>query len=339
VFSAQPQGAVAEFLRAPNLSVEAILDLETSMIGPLAPLGQLLRRTAARILHLHFVNFISGFPWLARTRGVDQVFFTAHSSNPPGFQVQRAPAWKRTLVRAINAPLTKVFCVSDYTRRSLADLDVLPADRFALIYDAIMVPDLACAAQRRAEFRARYGIPMDCDLVTQVSWIIPEKGIPELLEAAQIILRQRPRTHFAMVGSGAFETEYQRRAEALGIAHAITWTGLMKNPMEEGVYAATDIFCLASQWQEAFGFVLAEAMSFEKPAVATAVGGIPEVVQDGVSGLLCPVGDSQALAGQLLRLLEDPPLRRQMGQAGRLAVEAKFNLRKNVAELLTYYRL
>jgi len=338
VFSAHPQGAVADYLRAPNLSVEAILDLETSIIGPLAPLAKLLRRTRARILHLHFVNFISGFPWLARACGVDQVYFTAHSSNPPGYQARRAPAWKRSLVRGINAPLSKVFCVSEYIRRSLVELDVLPAERFQLNYDAIATPDLSCAAQRGAEFRARFGIPADSELITQVSWIIPEKGIPELLQAAQIILGQRPRTHFAMVGSGAFEADFKRRAEALGISHAVTWTGLLKNPMEEGVYAATDIFCLASQWEEAFGFVLAEAMSFEKPAVATAVGGIPEVVQDGVTGLLSPVGDSKALAGQLLRLLENPQMRRQMGQAGRLAVESKFNLPANVAELLTHYR-
>ena len=339
VFSGSPQGIVAEFLRAPNLTIEVIPDLEASMIGPLVPLGKLLRRTRARILHLQFVNFISAFPRLAQVCGVDQIYFTAQSSNPPGFQAMRAPAWKRALARCINAPLSKVFCISDYTRRSLVDLDMLPAERFQRIYNAILAPDLTCAAQRAAEFRARFGIPSDCELITQVSWIIPEKGIPELLEAAQIVLRQRPRTHFAIVGSGAFEREYQRRAEALGIARAITWTGLLENPMEEGVYAATDIFCLASQWQEAFGWVLAEAMSFEKPAVATSVGGIPEVVQDGVTGLLCPPGDSGALASHLLRLLENPQLRREMGQAGRFAVEAKFNLQRNVAELLTYYRL
>ena len=339
VFSGTPQGVVAEFLSAPNLTIEAIPDLEVSMIKPLVPLAGLLRRTRARILHLQFVNFISAFPRLAQACGVDQVYFTAQSSNPPGFQATRAPAWKRTLVRAVNAPLSTVFCISDYTRRSLVDLDLLPAARFKRIYNAILAPDLTTAAQRGAEFRARFGIPTDCELVTQVSWIIPEKGIPELLDAARIILRQRPKTHFAFVGSGAFEAEYKRRAGDLGIAHAITWTGLLKNPMEEGVYAATDIFCLASQWQEAFGWVLAEAMSFEKPAVATAVGGIPEVVEDGVTGLLSPVGDSGALAGQLLRLLGNPQLRRQMGQAGRQTVEAKFNLQRNVAELLTYYRL
>src|SRR6185369_17636265 len=117
----------------------------------------------------------------------------------PGFQAMRAPAWKRALARCINAPLSKVFCISDYTRRSLVDLDMLPAERFQRIYNAILAPDLTCAAQRAAEFRARFGIPSDCELITQVSWIIPEKGIPELLEAAQIVLRQRPRTHFAIV--------------------------------------------------------------------------------------------------------------------------------------------
>ncbi len=340
VFSRLPHGNVAQFLRAPNLIIEAIPQLESCMTASIASLAAVLRRHKPRVVHMQFVSFVSAVPWLAKAHGVRQIFFTAQGSHPIGHVSQRAPAWKRAAVRAINAPLKQVFAISEYTRGALVALDVLPAGRFEVLYNAILPPSLERAGEIGIRFRQRFEIPQERELVTQVSWIIAEKGIPQLLDAAKIVLRERPGTHFAIVGNGAGETEYRQRADSLGIAKSVTWTGLIENPMEHGVYAAADVFCLASQWQEAFGWVLAEAMAFEKPAVATAVGGIPEVIEDRVTGLLVtPPHDPTALATQLLRLLADAGLRRRMGIAGRKRVEAKFNLERNVAQLLTHYDL
>lgn len=340
VFSRKPSGAVAEFLRAPNLTVEEIPRLEERPVGSIPALAAILRRHRPRVLHLQFVGFVGAYPWVARLCGVRQVFFTAQGSEPAGFRPHRAPAWKRALARFLNAPVKRVFCNSDFVRRALAARDLLPAGRFRVVYNAILPPGLENAAQQGRRFRDRYGIAPDSPLVTQVSWIIPEKGIGQLLEAARIVLREFPSARFAMVGSGKHEAEYRRRAEQAGIAASVVWTGLIQNPMEEGVYAATDIFCLASQWQEAFGWVIAEAMAFAKPVVASAVGGIPEVVEDGVTGLLVdPCTDTELLARQILRLLRNSEERRCMGQAGRRAVERKFHLPSRVAEVVAEYEL
>jgi glycosyltransferase involved in cell wall biosynthesis len=338
VFTRKPSGLVAEYLTAPNLILEEIPALETGMLASAGPLAQLLRRYRPRVLHLQFVNFVSVFAWVGKRYGVERIFFTAQGSEPAGFEARRSAWWKRMVVRLVNAPLTGVFCISEYVRHGLVTRDLLPRERFTVIYNAIEPPSLDDAAGQARQFRERFGIAPDRELVTQVSWIIPEKGLPQLLEAAAQVVQQRPTAHFAIVGSGAGEAEYRQKAAELGITGAITWTGLLSNPMQDGVYAATDIFCLASQWQEAFGWVIAEAMAFEKPVVATAVGGIPEVVQDGVTGLLVkPASDSQQLARQLLRLLEDAALRRQMGLAGRRAVEQKFQLRCNVEQVVSHY--
>jgi phosphatidylinositol alpha-1,6-mannosyltransferase len=340
VFSKKPSGAVAEFLRAPNLTVEEIPRLEDRPVESVPAVAAILRRYRPRVLHLQFVDFVGALPWMAKLCGVRQVFFTAHGSEPPGYQPRRAAAWKRALVRLINAPVHRVFCVSDYVRRTLAARDLLPADRFRVVYDAILPPALERAAEQARRFREKYGIAADCPLVTQVSWIIPEKGVGQLLDAARIVLREFPEARFAIVGSGNHAAEYRRRAEQTGIAASVVWTGVIQSPMEEGVYAATDVFCLASQWQEAFGWVIAEAMAFAKPVVASAVGGIPEVVEDGVTGLLVdPCTDTALLANQILRLLRSSEERHRMGEAGRQAVVRKFHLQNRVAEVVAEYRL
>ncbi len=338
VFTKKPEGDVAEFLTAPNLVVEAMPELDLSERASIGPLRRLLAKYRPEILHLNFVGFVGPLPWIARLGGVRKVYFTAHGSNAQGTHALRARAWKRWLVRCINAPLRRVFCVSKYSRQFLVDLDVLPEDRFQVLYNGIPTPDVSNAAELGQRFRERFGIPQDKPLVTQVSWIIAEKGIPQFLDAARQVLAERPEIHFAIVGNGAQADEYQRLAHDLGIGESVTWTGLLQNPIRDGVFAATDIFCLASQWQEAFGMVLAEAMAFEKPAVGSSIGGIPEVIEDGVTGLLNAPKDTAQLARNLLRLLNDPELRRRMGLAGRRTVEEKFQLEKIVAEVVRQYR-
>jgi len=297
----------------------------------------LLRKHRPGAVHFQFLGFVSPLTWVAHLYGARRIVFTAHGSNPMDYEPRRAPLWKRCAVRLINAPLTAVMGVSEYTAGALQALDLLPASRFRVCYNAVQMPSLENASEQGAAFRRRFAIPADRELVTQVSWIIPEKGVPELLAAARLVLERRPNTHFAIVGNGAYEAEYKRRAMELGIADAITWTGLLENPMQDGVYAASDVFCLASCWQEAFGWVSAEAMAFEKPVVATRIGGIPEVVEDGVTGLLVPARNPEALSRALLQLLEDPALRRRMGSAGRRRVERNFSPEAYVAALIGEY--
>ena len=123
----------------------------------------------------------------------------------------------------------------------------------------------------------------------------------------------------------------------VGIADHVTWTGLVEDPIAEGVYCAADVVCQLSRWQEAFGFVIAEAMACRKPVVGTSVGGIPEVVKDGTTGFLVPPRQPAAAAQRIFQLLGDASLRRRMGDAGRARVEELFDLRRTVADLIALY--
>ena len=191
--------------------------------------------------------------------------------------------------------------------------------------------------ERAAAFRRRFGIAPERKVVCQVSWIIPEKGILDLLAAARIVVTQSRSAHFVIVGDGPFREEYARKAVELGLREHVTWTGLLEDPFAAGVFDAADVVCQASRWEEVFGWVIAEAMAYRRPVVATRVGGIPELVSHGESGLLIGRGDVQELARALLTLLDDPAQRESMGAAGRRRVDAHFDLRKTVAQLVEVY--
>jgi glycosyltransferase involved in cell wall biosynthesis len=157
-----------------------------------------------------------------------------------------------------------------------------------------------------------------------------------MIEAARLVVDRNPNAHFAFVGSGDWLDRYRAKAAQLGIASSVTFTGLMENPMSEGVFPAADVFCLASRWQEAFGWSLAEAMSFAVPVVSTRVGGIVEIVKDGETGFLVPPADPPQLADAIQKLLNHPQ-RRHMGQAARREVEQRFELSTCVHELIHAY--
>jgi len=219
----------------------------------------------------------------------------------------------------------------------MVTLGVLPRNRYEVIYNSVDLPRVQPDVARGQAFRRRYSIPDDRKLVLQVSWMIPEKGVADLLKAAETVVRRDPTVHFALVGEGELREHYEQEAAAMGLREHVTWTGLIKNPFEEGVYDAADILCQMSRWEEAFGWVIAEAMAFGKPVVATRVGGIPEVVADGETGFLVSRGATSEMADRILKLIEDPQLRTSMGHCGKTQVSPKFDLRTNVARLIELY--
>jgi glycosyltransferase involved in cell wall biosynthesis len=214
---------------------------------------------------------------------------------------------------------------------------LLAKDRFALVYNAVDRSRVLTDACRAAEFRRRYGVPADRIVVVQVSWMIPEKGIQTLLKTAQLLLTQNKKAHFVLVGEGNYRQQFMDEAVQLGIADHVSWTGLIEDPIAAGVYDAADIVCQLSQWEELFGWMIAEGMAHGKPIVATRVGGIPELVTDGVSGFLVERDDAREAAEKLQLLIENESLRREMGQAGRELVAKKFDLTANVAQLVELY--
>jgi glycosyltransferase involved in cell wall biosynthesis len=338
-FSGLPAEEVRRHLEQPNVSLEVVANPSAFVWQPVRDLSRLLRRYRPQILHLQFTPFLNPYPWVALLHGVRRVYFTDQASRAESYVPRRAAVWKRLVTRAINFPLTEVISISDFNRSSLETLGVMAGGRVRRIYNAVDLSLVTADGTAGTAFRAKHSIPPDRLLVVQVSWIRPEKGFPDLLEAARLVVARNPNVHFAFVGEGAHREQYTRQSIEMGLGRHVTWTGVVVDPLREGAYAAADVVCQVSRWQEGFGWTIAEAMACRRPLVATRVGGIPELVADGESGFLVPARDPDAIAEKILMLVDDLALRERMGAAGRKAVEMKFNLKINVAELLRLYRI
>lgn len=336
-FLSEPTGEVRRFLDLPNVTFEVLTNSTDGDRQARRNLAQILKKHQPDILHLHFVSFLTLYPWVARFNFVRKVFFTDHHSRPAGHVSQRAPLWKRAAARIIGLPLSKVVCVSNYGYECMTSVDLLPRDRFEMIYNGVDVSRVGPDNGAGSAFRRRFEIPENQQIVTQVCWMIPEKGISDFLGMARAVAAQKHDVHFVLVGEGSHREQYMKDAEAMGLGNRITWTGMMDDPFGEGVFHAADVVCQFSQWEEVFGWMIAEAMAHAKPVVATRVGGIPELIIDGVSGYLVNRGNTESMSERVLDLLKDAQARTRMGQIASEIVQTKFDLQKNVTQLIESY--
>jgi glycosyltransferase involved in cell wall biosynthesis len=329
-----PPENVSRFLAVPGVSVERLPGIDRIDWKALREMSSLLRKHRPAIVHMHFTAPIGPFPWLARLHGVRRIYLTDHISRAETYIPKRATWWKRIVARALNCPLTVLIAVSDYNALCDTTYGLAAKRRVARIYNGV---DLSRVSGDGSRFRREHGIPASRAIVLQICWMIPEKGVEDVVDAAPLVLERNANVQFVLAGEGASRREYMARADAAGMADHFTWTGLIDDPLASGIYSAADVVCQLSRWQEAFGWMNVEAMAAGKPVVATRVGGIPEIIEDGVSGFLVNRRQPAEAADRILRLLHDPELRHKMGACGRHTVETRFDLRSNVAELLRLY--
>ena len=209
-------------------------------------------------------------------------------------------------------------------------------DRVSTVYSGVDLAELSNQATEEA-VRARYGISSEALLLGTVANLLPLKGYEVMLRALPSVLAEVPHIHYLIVGAGgaAYTEHLKTLSVELGVADHVHFAGF-QDPVHPYL-AAMDVYVHPSL-KEAFGLAVAEAMAMGKPVVASQVGGIPEVVENGVTGILAPPGDFNALAAALRTLLKDPEKRQQMGEAGRRRVLERFRLEQSVSVVEKLYR-
>ena len=174
------------------------------------------------------------------------------------------------------------------------------------------------ARRSREAVRAGLGVGEGQALVVCVARLHPQKGLPTLIEAAGLLVEQRVPLRVVVVGEGPLARELNELIQSKRLESTVALVGPSDNAPDE--LAAADVVAIPSVW-ESGPLVLAEALVLGRPVVATPVGLVPEMVQEGTSGRIVPVGDARALADAVARLLADPAAAAKMAEAGHVAVE------------------
>ncbi|SEJ96526.1 Glycosyltransferase involved in cell wall bisynthesis [Achromobacter sp. NFACC18-2] len=298
----QPHAQLTERLRDAGFTVHAV-----DMAGPVnyvkgvAAVRRILKAGRFDVLNTHsrrdtviaaLAGRIAGTPLIVRTR---------HLSNKVGSM------WSYTILPH------RVTTVSDHVRHYLISRGVA-ADKVATVYSPIVLP----APVEHSTLRGELGLADDDIVVGCVAVMRATKGHKDLIDAIAPLMAVRPKLHLVFVGAGSpvFE-QTQAYVAQRGLQDRIHLMGTRRDV--PNLLAGFDFFALATQ-QEASGTVYVEAQASGLPVVGTNVGGVSEMFRDGVTGILVPPKDPAALTAALERLIDDPALRRTMGEAGRKMV-------------------
>ena len=185
-------------------------------------------------------------------------------------------------------------------------------------------------------FREKFNI--DGQMILFTGRLATNKGLQILVKAMPDVLKEFPDTTFVLVGEDqGMKNRLKRIAEDLGVEKKLVFAGhITDENLFLSAYSACDVFVLPSEY-EAFGIVLLEAMACQKPCIGTDVGGIPEVIVDGKSGIIVDYGDVHALANAITELLSDARKRDAFGRFGRERVKEKFTWAKVVEQIEDVY--
>ena len=326
--------AVRALFTAGGIPVREYHGVEPSLRHPLPMLRS--ARELARSLRAAGVTLVHCSDVLA-------AFFAAPAARLAGIPVLchvrcSYPAFSRR-DRLFLSLVTHFIFVSEDTRRTFG----YPrgAARGTVIHDGIALPPPPRAGVA-GRLREELGVPPGSPVVGMVARLAPAKDYDTLIAAAQRVVAVHPEVRFLIVGDYAGAETYRRhfarvleQVGARGLSANFVFTGHREDVAD--LLGVFDVFVLSSH-TEGLPLVILEAMSHGIPVVATAVGGIPEILQDGVTGYLHPPGDAATLAARLLELLGDRELAGRLGEAGRQHVAAYFGFDQAMERFRQLYR-
>jgi glycosyltransferase involved in cell wall biosynthesis len=240
-----------------------------------------------------------------------------------------------------------VIGVSRFTAETYVRSAGLPADRVFAVHNAVdsnfFRPEVPEA--HRFAMRARLGIPAGVPLIGCAARLSRWKDQASLLEALVTIRRDVPDARLVLAGQtmdlapdgrGDYKNYLVRRSAALGLGDAVTFAGFLPQHEMPGFYAALDVLAHPSV-EEPFGLVLVEAMACARPVVAVGAGGVPEIIRDGVDGLLVPREQPEAMAAALVRVLRESALAGRLARSGCARARDTFTPQRQAAEVLAVY--
>lgn len=297
-------------------------------------ISSIIRSEEIDLVHSHKINVIVG-DIAAKLAGVPAIH-TIH-------EVATGTLWPyRVFSRIICLTCQAIVILCDASGDLLAR-DLRRLQKVHKIYNGVNTGRFSPEMSDGQALRNELGIDQNTVVVTAMSRIQDTKGLEYYVDAAADVLRSNQNVVFLMVGDTisdepkhiAYKESLQREVHSLGIGERFIITGLRRDVIK--VLSATDIFVLPSVF-DILPTAVIEAMAMGKPVVATSVGGVPEIVKDGITGIIVPPRSSIDLAEGIKRLIADTSLRRSMGKASRRRVVTHFNAGQYIDRTEQLYR-
>jgi glycosyltransferase involved in cell wall biosynthesis len=292
--------------------------------APIFHYVSLLRKGQYDVVHVHWDNDYKIPGTAARICGVPVVLLSHHSPHP----------FKRPLNRWLYTKVlyNRLIALSESVRELLLQQGASP-EKVTTIHHGIDTKAFRMSAGAGSDLRAEWGVPEEACLVGMAGRIDTEKGVHTFVKA---IARCDKKDIFgAFIGDGKSEAAVGQLSKELGISDRVKFAGFRRDVST--AINALDILVLASTWAEPCAAVVEQAMALSKPVIGTAIGGTPELMQDGLTGILVPPGDDLALAEAIKGLAANAVQRANMGAAGRERVDKLFNQEHMVDSIENIY--
>ena len=303
-------------------------------LAALARMVQLVRRLRPDVVHTHMAKAGTVGRLAARVCGVPLIVHTYHGHVFHGYFSPMKTRVFQTIERSLGFATHRIIVVGEGQRAEIANYGIAPLRKLEAIRLGLELGGFLNAESMRGGLRRELRIGDDVPLVGIVARLVPIKAHEVFFQASVLLLRDEPRARFVVVGDGERRAELAALADSLGIGQAVTFLGWRRDMAN--VYADLDVVALTSL-NEGSPVALIEALAAARPIVSTAVGGVPEVVIDGTTGLTVPPSDPSAFAEAVLKLLRDRELGAQLGAAGRRHVYPRYDSSRLVDDVGNLY--
>jgi glycosyltransferase involved in cell wall biosynthesis len=280
-----------------------------------------MRRMRPDLVHTHLVH-ADTYGALGATASSAAVVSTKHNDDP--FRAGPFRAVERVLTRRAS----RVICITESLARFNRDVVGLPAAKLRVVRYGMDAPPPAWGTDPAVP------VPAGARVLVAVSRLVPQKGLDVAVRALPAIRAAEPRAVLVVLGEGPEREALTGLAGSLGVADALRLPGHLGDVSHW--LGQAELFVHPARW-EGFGLVLLEAMLAGRAVVASNVSSIPEIVHDGVTGLLVPPDDPAALAGAVSELLADPARAAALGAAGRSRAHSSFSVGRMAHETVTVY--
>ena len=250
------------------------------------------------------------------------------------YRNEKEKRFTRRIANKILSMVTdKMVTVSDAIRRDILKYDKVSPSKIMVLHNGVDTERFKPGTNPR-DVRKQFALSKDDVVLCFVGRLVPSKGLHYLIEAVALLKKDYP-VKLLIVGDGSLMEGLKKIAKDTGLEESVIFTGLRRDITD--ILSSIDIFVLSSI-KEGFPNSLLEAMAMGKPIVATAVGGIPEVIVHGSNGLLVQAEDREGLADAIKTVIDDPHLAKNMGIAARDFIESSYSIKATVRRWEELYR-